>query len=62
MAPSSVKDKALYDRIHKRIKRRLKKQGRGWHLYASAELVKTYKKEYAKRNQGRRKRTLATSQ
>jgi len=49
MAPSSVKDKVLYDKIHKRIKRRLKKSGRGWSLYASAELVKTYKKEYAKK-------------
>ncbi len=49
MAPSSVRDTALYDRIHKRIKRRLTSQGRGWSLYASAELVKTYKKEYSKK-------------
>ncbi len=49
MAPSNVKDKELYDKIHKRIKRRLKKQGRSWSLYASADLVRTYKKEYAKK-------------
>lgn len=49
MAPSSVKDKALYDKIHRRIKRRLKKQGRGWSLFASSELVRTYKKEYSKK-------------
>ena len=45
MAPANVVHKALYDKIHKRIKGKLEKQGRRWSAYASGQLVQQYKRE-----------------
>ena len=44
MAPSNVKNPALYDKIHKKIKKKLKQKGRGWSAFASGHLVQAYKK------------------
>ena len=44
MAPANVVDKALYDKIHKRIKDKLEKQGRRWSAHASGQLVQAYKR------------------
>ena len=48
MAPANVVNAALYDKIHASIKKKLKKQGRGWSAYASGQLVQEYKRRGGK--------------
>ena len=42
--PSNVQDKALYAKIKKKIKTRVKKKGQRWGAYTSGNLVQAYKR------------------
>ena len=44
------RDPKLYDEIKTRIRKQLEQNQKPWSAYASGRLVKTYKREYAKRN------------
>ena len=43
--PSNVRNKALYAKIKKRIKKRVKAKGQRWGAYTSGNLVQAYKRE-----------------
>ena len=48
VVPDNVVNKELYSQIKQRINRQLKSKGRRWSLYASAQLVREYKKQGGK--------------